>query len=587
MKGNVTREQKYRGRQQHIEAMATRMYDVLIIGGGITGAGIALDAQQRGMDTALIDMQDFAAGTSSRSTKLVHGGLRYLKQFEIKMVAEVGKERAIVYENGPHVTTPEWMLLPLYQGGSLGKFSTSIGLWTYDFLAGVKRTERHKMLSKEETLDREPLLRKQGLKGGGYYVEYRTDDARLTMEVLKKAIESGAHAANYVKAKELLYEDGKVVGVVAEDVINGRSFRIKAKQIVNATGPWVDTLRDLDQSKSGKMLRLTKGIHLVFDGHRFPLRQAIYFDAADGRMIFAIPRDGKTYVGTTDTDYEGDMVHPRMSEEDQAYLLNVTNDMFPDLGLSAEDVQSSWAGLRPLIYEAGKPPSEVSRKDEIFVSPSGMITIAGGKLTGYRKMAEDVVDLLAMKLSSLGRGPFRSCVTRTLPISGGDVGGSEGFLDYVKEMTEQGVQIGLPADKAEQLVRRYGSNIAAVFDRVASDLDLDSHSDWDSNRDSNQDSHSDSDSNRYSSSGTDYGLPSDLRAELLYCIDEEMVVKPVDYFVRRTGALLFDMDWVLKWKDPVIAFMADYLHYTEEQKQAYAEELEFELEAASTPLLTQ
>lgn len=206
-------------RTMDLEKMEKDIYDVLVIGGGITGAGIALDAQMRGMKTALIEMQDFAAGTSSRSTKLVHGGLRYLKQFEVKMVAEVGKERAIVYENGPHVTTPEWMLLPIYKGGTFGSFSTSIGLRVYDFLAGVKKAERRMMLNREETLQKEPLLKREGLKGGGYYVEYRTDDARLTIEVMKRAVKEGAIAVNYTKAEQLLYEDGNICGVMAHDRI--------------------------------------------------------------------------------------------------------------------------------------------------------------------------------------------------------------------------------------------------------------------------------------------------------------------------------------------------------------------------------
>lgn len=537
-------------RKQRLKAMEDHLFDVLILGGGITGAGIALDAQQRGMETALIDMQDFAAGTSSRSTKLVHGGLRYLKQFEIKMVAEVGKERAVVYENGPHVTRPQWMLLPLYEGGTFGTFTTSIGLRVYDFLAGVKREERHRMLSKEETLRREPLLRKEGLKGGGYYVEYRTDDARLTIEVMKKAMSLGVQAVNYVKAEELIYEKGQLAGALVRDVISGETYQIRARKIVNATGPWVDTIRELDRSKEGKTLRITKGVHIVFDGSRFPLQQAIYFDTPDGRMVFAIPRDGKTYVGTTDTDYEGDMTHPRMSESDRDYLLNAVNDMFPGLDLVAEDVESSWAGLRPLIYEAGKPPSEVSRRDEIFHSPSGLITIAGGKLTGYRKMAETVTDLLARELTSQGRGPFRPCMTRELAISGGDVGGSYGFPDFVRKWTEHGRRLGISAERAELLVHRYGSNVAKVWDRIQNDQD------------------------------TDHELPADIRAELLYCIEEEMVVKPVDFLIRRTGSLLFDIAWVKQWKEPIIQFMADHMHYSEEQKRMFSEELEFELQAA-------
>lgn len=230
-------------RESFIETLDAYSFDVLVIGGGITGAGIALDAVSRGLSVALIDMQDFAAGTSSRSTKLVHGGLRYLKQLQVGVVAEVGKERAIVYENGVHITTPQWMLLPFYKGGSFGPYSTSLGLKVYDKLAQVNKSERRKMLNAKETLLKEPLLKKEGLLGGGYYVEYRTDDARLTIEVIKKAVELGAVCLNYVKAEEFNYENEKITGVVVRDQISSRTWTIQSNSVVNATGPWVDEVR--------------------------------------------------------------------------------------------------------------------------------------------------------------------------------------------------------------------------------------------------------------------------------------------------------------------------------------------------------
>lgn len=242
-------------RLDHLRMMAERELDLLVIGGGITGAGIALDARTRGLVTGLVEMQDFAAGTSSRSTKLVHGGLRYLKQLEIGLVAEVGKERMIVHENGPHVTTPVWMLLPIVEGGTFGRTGISIGLFVYDRLAGVKKEERRRMLNPGETLEREPLLKREGLKGAGLYVEYRTDDARLTLEVLKTAVARGAFAANYAKAENLLYRDGKVIGAGVIDTLTGKSFRIRAKKVVNATGPWVDFLREKDGSRTGKTIQ--------------------------------------------------------------------------------------------------------------------------------------------------------------------------------------------------------------------------------------------------------------------------------------------------------------------------------------------
>jgi len=531
------------------------IYDVLIIGGGITGAGIALDASTRGLKTALIEMQDFAAGTSSRSTKLVHGGLRYLKQLEIKVVAEVGKERAVVYENGPHITTPEWMLLPFYKGGTFGAFSTSIGLKVYDFLAGVKRSERRKMLSREETLRREPLLNETDLKGGGYYVEYRTDDARLTIETLKKAVDAGAAAVNYAKAEELLYEAGKLVGVKVHDLISGATYTVRARQIVNATGPWVDTLREQDGSKKGKTLRLTKGVHLVFDGKKFPLRQAIYFDTPDGRMMFAIPRDGKTYVGTTDTDYKGDTSHPVTTVADRDYVLQASQAMFPSLKLTESDVESSWAGLRPLIYQEGKSPSEVSRRDEIFRSDSGLITIAGGKLTGYRKMAETVTDLLVSELGRSGRTGFTPCATKTLPLSGGDMGGSAGFPSFVNTKSQAGERLGLSREIAEQLACRYGTNVDHIHALLANNTEA----------------------------AARYSLPPEVYAILLYGIEHEMTATPADFFIRRTGALFFDIAWVRRCKDGVIQAMGDLLHYSEEKRKQYTEELERLLHEAATP----
>jgi glycerol-3-phosphate dehydrogenase len=544
------------GRESLLGSMAEREYDLLVIGGGITGAGIALDAQSRGIRTVLVEMQDFASGTSSRSTKLVHGGLRYLKQLEVKMVAEVGKERAIVYENGPHVTTPEWMLLPFYEGGTFGKLTTSLALRVYDFLAGVKRTERRKMFGVEETLSREPLLKKKGLKGGGYYVEYRTDDARLTIEVMKKAVEYGAHAVNYTKVEDLIREGGRIVGVQAVDQLSSKSYVIRAKKIVNAAGPWVDVLREKDHSKQGKTLHLTKGVHLVFDQRRFPLHQAVYFDTPDKRMVFAIPREGKTYVGTTDTNFRGDVIHPRMTLADRAYLLHVIDEMFPGLKLSNEDVESSWTGVRPLIHQEGRDPSEISRKDEIFVSPSGLISIAGGKLTGYRKMAETVVNQVAAQLQAEGHAAIPASGTKTLRISGGEVGGSANLIRFAQEKAAAGQRMGLSEAEAVQLVHRYGSNSDAVFALLE----------------------------RSRNEAAAAGLAPAVMAALLYAMEQEMAVTPTDFFIRRTGALFFDIAWVRQWKAPVIAYMAEQYAWSAEQVHRFTAELDEQLLNAVVPL---
>ena len=543
-------------RNERYEQMKQTQLDVLIIGGGITGAGIALDAAVRGMDAAVVEMQDFAAGTSSRSTKLVHGDLRYLKQFEVKMVAEVGKEREIVYENGPHVTTPEWMLLPFYTGGTFGPLSTNVGLRVYDFLAGVKKGERRKMLSKEETLRREPLLKKKGIKGGGYYVEYKTDDARLTLEVMKKAVEKGAMAMNYAKVKNFIYDNGKTVGIQVEDQIDGTIHELFAKKIVNAAGPWVDTLRDKDHSKFGKTLQLTKGIHLVFDGRRFPLKQAIYFDMPDGRMAFAIPRQGKVYVGTTDTVYKQDIAHPTMTLEDRTYVLKAIDFMFPEVAITEADIESSWAGLRPLIHEEGKDPSEISRKDEIFVSDSGLISIAGGKLTGYRKMGESIINLVAEQLQKEDGTKYPKSSTKRLPISGGEVGGSKGFETFMADRLHQAASMGLTHDAMRMLVNRYGANVDKVL--------------------------------RFYVTGLEEAARAELDplvyAMLRYSLEYEASYKPIDFFIRRTGALYFDIHWVHAHKEAVIAYMSSLLGWTDEQTADYRAELEGLLYEAVHPV---
>ncbi|MDU2097946.1 MAG: glycerol-3-phosphate dehydrogenase/oxidase, partial [Staphylococcus sp.] len=507
-------------------------YDVVIIGGGITGAGIALDASQRGMKVALVEMQDFAQGTSSRSTKLVHGGLRYLKQAQIKVVAETGKERAIVYENGPHVTTPEWMLLPMHKGGTFGKFTTNLGLTAYDRLAGVKKYERKKMLSKKQTLNKEPLVKKDGLKGGGYYVEYRTDDARLTIEVMKRAEENGAEILNHTKSTDFIYDSkSKVRGIEVQDLLTGEMYEINAKKVINAAGPWVDEVRKKDYTRNNKQLRLTKGVHVVIDQSKFPLRQAVYFDTEkDGRMIFAIPREGKAYVGTTDTFYDNDKTKPLTTQEDRDYLIDAINYMFPDVNVKDEDIESTWAGVRPLILEDGKDPSEISRKDEIWEGKSGLLTIAGGKLTGYRHMALEIVDLLAKRLKQEYKLTFAECKTKHTPISGGDVGGSANFESFVERKVEEGKAIGLQADVAKRLASKYGSNVDKLYNiaQIAQDKDL--------------------------------KLPLELYVELVYSVQNEMVFKPTDFLIRRSGKLYFNINEVKQYKDAVVEELAKLLN---------------------------
>jgi glycerol-3-phosphate dehydrogenase len=339
-------------RSEIISQLRSESFDLLVIGGGITGAGIALDAASRGLKVGLIEKNDFAYGTSSRSTKLIHGGLRYLKQLEFGLVKEVGSERAVVHNLAPHLVIPEKMLLPLHEKRGLGYWLTSIGLKLYDWLAGVKPEDQRRMLTRHQTLRAEPLLREDGIKGGAIYAEYRTDDARLTIEIMKAAVSHGAIALNYVAANNFTVEDGRIRAVAAEDIFSGQSILIRATTVVNAAGPWVDELRKANQSLEGKRLHLTKGVHIVVPKARLPIQQAIYFDVEeDGRMIFAIPRGRTTYIGTTDTTYTENKDDVHTTREDALYLLRAVNSTFPNVNLDVRDIESCWAGLRPLIHE--------------------------------------------------------------------------------------------------------------------------------------------------------------------------------------------------------------------------------------------
>lgn len=537
-------------RSDNITSLQSKTFDLVIIGGGVTGAGIALDAASRGLSVAQIEKEDFASGTSSRSTKLIHGGLRYLKQLEIGLVREVGTERAIVHQLAPHLVLPEKMLLPFIDGGTLGKFGTSIGLMVYDFLAGVEGEDKRKMLSKSETLELEPLLREDVLSGGGIYAEYRTDDSRLTIEIIKKAAEYGATSINYVKAEALLYEDGKVIGLKCKDKLTEDHFNIKAKYVVSAAGPWVDKIRKKDESLGSKHLFLSKGVHIVVPHDKFPLQQSVYFDVGDGRMIFTIPRNKVTYIGTTDTPYDGDINHVVTNMEDVDYLVKAVNNMFLTVNLKSEDVISSWAGLRPLIYEEGKSASEMSRKDEIFESESGLISIAGGKLTGYRKMAERIVDLVVKKYSDeVESKSFKKCFTDDIELGGGPFANAKDVENYLGAIKEKIVALGLPSYYAAYLVYNYGRQTEVIlshFEQFEGKAEV-----------------------------------KLARAELKFCVEKELVYTPADFLSRRSGRLYFYIDTIDEVLDFVCEDLAGYFDWNDGQKHVHKEEIQTLIQEAA------
>ncbi|WP_299132670.1 FAD-dependent oxidoreductase [uncultured Tenacibaculum sp.] len=526
--------------QQELE---TTEFDMLIIGGGITGAGIALDAASRGMKVALVEKNDFASGTSSKSTKLIHGGLRYLKQFDFWLVKEVGTERAIVHKLAPHLVIPEKMILPLIEGGTYGSWLTSIGLKIYDVLASVEGDDKRKMLDKEEALEKEPLLPDSILNGAGFYAEYRTDDARLTIEILKTASQYDAQILNYMQADEFIYENKRVVGAKVTDVLTDKSFNIKAKYVVNAAGPWVDELRQINNSKIGKRLHLTKGVHLVVAHEKLPVKQSVYFDIPDGRMMFAIPRGKVTYFGTTDTNYQQDKDNVETSIVDALYLIEAVNNMFPDITLTLEDIQSSWAGLRPLIHEEGKSASELSRKDEIFVSDTKLISIAGGKLTGYRKMAERIVDIVAKKMTRRFEKEFEPIQTEDLILSGGPFLNYKSVKIYTNQVYKRIKSFGLTEKDASYLVHNYGKQTDIILDKF----------------------------DELTEENSEKQL---LKAEVWFTIQHEMTCTPTDFFMRRTGRLFFDKPSVDNYKQFVLDEFIKHFEWNSKTSSNHLQELE-------------
>jgi glycerol-3-phosphate dehydrogenase len=439
-------------RAKNLRTLEREQFDVLVIGGGITGAGIARDATLRGLKVALVERRDFAAGTSSRSSKLIHGGLRYLPQGDVGLVMEAAHERRVLRRLAPHLARPIQMLYPV-QGRS-GYAKLSAGLWTFDRMARVLKDERNQMLDRNETLALEPLLRAEKVYGAALYYECLTDDARLVVENLKSAAAFGAVVANYAPVTQLITAAGRLEGAVVTDTQTGGIFRVRAKVVVNAAGPWVDVIRVMQGDGERPRLHLTKGIHLVLQHDRLPVSRIVVMDAPDRRPVFVVPRGPVVYLGTTDTDYDGRYDDPFITLEDATYLLESANATFAVDALGLDDVVGAWAGLRPLLHQEGKKATEISRKDEVMIGPTGLISIAGGKLTTYRKMAERIGDIVVARLSDLGvRMPVKKGDSEREVLSGGETG--DDVAGFVTRLKLRWPDVG--GDIIDRLVTVYGS----------------------------------------------------------------------------------------------------------------------------------
>lgn len=379
-------------RKANIQKMASQKMDLFVIGGGINGAGIARDAAMRGMSVALIEVSDFASGTSSRSSKLIHGGIRYLENKEFKLVFEALSERQRLFEIAPHLVHPLRFMIPLYESGRVGMFKMGLGMWLYDALSLFQAPEMHERLGPEETLIRMPTLQAQGLLGSYVYSDAYMDDDRLVHETLRSANEHGALCANYVKAIDVeLNANNQVQKVLCEDQITGAKFSVEARHFVSSVGPWTDQLGTELFKKWKRILRPTKGVHLTFEKKRLPLDSAVVM-GAEKRIVFGIPRHDMVIVGTTDTDFQGPPEKVITTPEDVRYLLGIIHHYFPGAEIQTQDIVASYAGVRPLVHDGSENEGKTSREHTIFTEDHGVTFVAGGKYTTYRLMAQQVVE---------------------------------------------------------------------------------------------------------------------------------------------------------------------------------------------------
>ncbi len=393
-------------RAQALEALARERFDVAVIGGGITGAGVALDAASRGYSVALLERADYASGTSSRSSKLVHGGLRYLQHFDIGLVREALLERQLLVALAPHLVRPLAIVVPAFDGARLDRL-VGVGLNLYDVMSVERRRgrrasavnwspDRHRVISGAEVLELLPALGAREPTSGYLFYDCQTDDVRLVLTVLGEAERFGAVCANGLAVEELIEERGRAAGVRARDGASGETLVVHADHVVNATGVWADRLRpdELHDEAELPQIRPSRGTHIIFSDDDLALRAGAIVPAGGGRTIFALPWLGHTLVGTTDNDYDGDLVHVLPSDEDIDYLLHAVNEFFGTT-LGRERIAGAFAGVRPLISTTDSKSSvDISRKAELFETSSGMITITGGKLTTWRRMAKMTVDRL-------------------------------------------------------------------------------------------------------------------------------------------------------------------------------------------------
>ncbi len=544
-------------RMHSLSLMGSEQFDVLVIGGGVTGAGVALDAVARGYKVALVEKADFASGTSSKSTKLVHGGIRYLPNFDFALVREALVERGLLLQNAPFLVKPVGFVLPIYKGDrhpvgmpfttpwgiGLG-FVLNIGLWLYDALAGRRNLKRHRHLSRKEVMKLAPGLVTENLKEGFIYYDGQTNDTRLTMAILRTASQYGATIANYAGVTSFVSEKGKVIGAHVRDHLGDQEFVVRARHIVNATGVFSEQVEALTDAGSQVQVEPSKGVHLVFSREDVKLGNdaVVLPETDDKRILFLVPWESRAVFGTTDTG-SGDLDHPIASQDDIAYLLHHLN-RYLSVNLTADDIISVYAGYRPLLRSRSSEhaTAKLSRTHAVLQNPSGLVTIVGGKLTTYRRMAQDTVDVLSRRDGS--SSPPHP--TQNLPLLG-----SAGWPAVQRDLEAKGAELGLRSQTIAHLGESYGSLAGELLSLIEEDKSLEKRLIED--------------------------LPY-IRAEVVYACRHEMAMTLDDVLARRTRILLEDRDRGAGIVDDVAVLMAGELGWSPEQQKAMSDAYRAELQ---------
>ncbi|WP_428267201.1 FAD-dependent oxidoreductase [Haliangium sp.] len=526
----------------------TEPLDLIVIGGGITGAGVARDAALRGLRVALFDKGDFASGTSSKSSKLIHGGLRYLEHGQLGLVFESVRERAVQLRVAPHLVTPLSFLIPVYRGARHGLEKLNLGLWLYDTLALFRTPKLHKTYRGAGAADLEPGLRRDELRGIIEYADCMTDDARLVLENVLDACALGATCSSYHEVIGLERDPrGRVCGVRVRDLHRDQERLVATRAVIVAAGPWTDALAGRLGVGVGerRILRPTKGVHAVFPAERLPISHAVSIvSPIDGRVMFAMPWRGRVYLGTTDTDFDGSVDEVHADAADVRYLCDSVNHYFPAADLRPEQVIATWAGLRPLVDDGGAhTASAVSREHELIVRDDGIVIVAGGKLTTYRRMAEQVVRaalgwLFEHEPEAMAGRDVDADGTKKRPLPGAE-GLSGPGLDGVDALAAELAGHGIEPASAAHLARVYGSRARLVLERIEADPDLGAPMQAD--------------------------LPH-LWAEVAVAVEHDLARTLEDVLARRIPLLLIGRDQGLDVVDRVADIMAATLGWSGEHR---------------------